>query len=248
MTAQNPYEPRAMEVPTDIGKVKIQPVELLKRGYEMIKDDYWLFFGITVVGVLIGSVVPMYILLGPMMVGIFICYKKRENNERVEFADLFKGFEQFADGLIASLIILAISFVVIIPVSIAFAALLIVAGAQSPNEFPIVVFAIFYPLILILSFAISIPFLFTFQLIADRKLTAMNAVKASFRGVMRNLGGVILFMIVAGFCSTILALMCYFPVFLFMPISFGAMFLMYRDIFGLPGDEQELLVADIISE
>jgi hypothetical protein len=248
MTAQNPYEPQVSEMPADIGKVKIQPIQLLKRGYALIKSDYWLFLGITVVGILLGSLVPLYILLGPMMVGIFICYKKRENQERVEFADLFQGFEQFADALIASLILVAVSFLVILPISILFAVAIIVAGAQSPNEFPVAAFLIFYPLIMLLSFAVSLPFLFTFQLIADRRMTAINAVKASFRGVMRNLGGVILFLIVMGIVSGFLALMCYIPVFLFMPISFGAMFLLYRDIFGSPGQEPEMLVADILPE
>ncbi|MFK7735200.1 MAG: hypothetical protein AB8B50_04180 [Pirellulaceae bacterium] len=248
MTAQNPYEPQASDMSADIGKVKIRPIELLKRSYEMVKDDYWLFLGITVVGVLLGSMVPLYILLGPLMVGIFICYKKLENQEKVEFADLFKGFEQFADALIATLILVAITFLVIIPFAILFVVALIASEAQSPNDFPITAFLVFYPLLLLLSFAVSLPFIFTFQLIADRKMTAMNAVKASFRGVIRNLGGVILFFIVLGFVSMLLALMCYFPAFLFMPISFGALFLLYRDIFGLPGQETDMLVADIIPE
>ena len=50
----------------------VKPVECLKEGWALIKDQYWLFLGITVVGMLIGKAVPI-VLLGPMMAGIFLC-------------------------------------------------------------------------------------------------------------------------------------------------------------------------------
>jgi uncharacterized membrane protein len=77
-----------------------------------------------------------------------------------------------------------------------------------------------------------LPFLFAFQLIADQNLSGLDACKVSFRGAMANLGGLILYMIALGFASVVLTMMCYFPVYLFMPISFASMFELYRDIFG----------------
>ena len=37
----------------------VEPVECIKAGWNLIKSQYWLFAGIAVVGMLIGSVVPL---------------------------------------------------------------------------------------------------------------------------------------------------------------------------------------------
>ncbi len=80
---------------------------------------------------------------------------------------------------------------------------------------------------------VALPFLFTFQLIADRNFKAIDAVKTSARGVAKNLSGVIWFVIVTGFLTSIASMMCFLPVILLLPILLGALFLLYRDIFGI---------------
>lgn len=55
-------------------KVPLRPIELLKEGRQLVGEQYWLFVGITFVGMLVGNAVPMAILLGPMMCGIYLCY------------------------------------------------------------------------------------------------------------------------------------------------------------------------------
>src|SRR5205814_1287210 len=79
----------------------VAPVECIKEGWALIKDQYWLFLGISLVGVLIGGAVPI-VLLGPMMIGIFLCLLQRQRGEPVEFGTLFKGFEQFVQGLVVA--------------------------------------------------------------------------------------------------------------------------------------------------
>jgi hypothetical protein len=54
----------------------IRPVECMKEGWELIKQDYWIFFAITLVGFLIGGI-SMYILVGAMFCGIFYCYLQK---------------------------------------------------------------------------------------------------------------------------------------------------------------------------
>src|SRR5215813_461642 len=81
----------------------IKPVECIKEGWALIKDEYWLFFGISIVGILIGGVVPI-VLLGPMMAGIFLCLLQRRRGQPVEFGLLFKGFDHFLPGLIVTLL------------------------------------------------------------------------------------------------------------------------------------------------
>ena len=55
----------------------VKPIECIKEGYNLIKDQYWLFVGIAAIGMLIGSAVPLGILMGPMMVGIYMAIFKR---------------------------------------------------------------------------------------------------------------------------------------------------------------------------
>ena len=81
----------------------IAPVECVKEGWNLIKDRYWLFFGISIVGLLVGSAFAI-VLMGPMMCGIFICFLQRKRGEQVEFGTVFKGFEYFVPGLIVQLI------------------------------------------------------------------------------------------------------------------------------------------------
>ena len=74
------------------------PIALYKRSYALLGEQYWLFFGITLVGIFLGSLVPFGILMGPMMVGIYMCFADRERGKQVEFGTLFKGFDQFANS------------------------------------------------------------------------------------------------------------------------------------------------------
>src|SRR5258708_37441887 len=95
----------------------IKPVECVKEGWALIKDQYWLFLGIVFVGVFIGGAVPI-VLIGPMMVGIYICFFRRMRGEPVEFGHLFKGFDYFAQGLIAALIQMIPIVIVMVPLYI----------------------------------------------------------------------------------------------------------------------------------
>src|SRR5262252_11079192 len=81
----------------------IKPVECIKEGWALIKDQYWLFLGLTVVAILIGGAVPI-VLMGPMMVGLFLCLLERQGRRPFEFGLLFKGFDHFVPGLVVTAI------------------------------------------------------------------------------------------------------------------------------------------------
>ena len=97
----------------DFKRRAVQPVECLKQGWDLIKGQFWLFLGMTVVGIMIGNAVPLGILMGPMMCGLYLALLKRQAGEPVEFGTLFKGFDFFVDGMVAG-ILHAIPIVVII--------------------------------------------------------------------------------------------------------------------------------------
>ena len=242
MSNVNPYAATVNVTPEQVGcqKVDIRPIELFKRAYQLMREQYMLFVGITLVGILLGSMVPFGILMGPIMVGIYLCYLHREAGRQVEFATLFKGFDQFKEAFIAFIIMFAISMGVMLGFIILIGMVVLGMGAAmqgqgndaNPSAIGIVLILMLYLALLVASIAVYIPFLFAFQLIADRKLSGMDAVKLSWAGVKKNLGGILVFMIVNMFFSLIAVMMCYIPAIFFMPISFGALFLLYRDIYG----------------
>lgn len=241
MSSDNPYAPGYEDLTADgVCKVKVKPVELLKRGFAFIEGEYWPFFGVTVGGMMIASFVPMGIIFGAMMIGIYICFLDRERGRRVDMGNMFAGFEQFVDSLITTLIIFACSLVLMIPIMFGLFGVIImtmISAEQTggePNPAPIIVaFAIFYPLIFLASIACSIPFVFAFPLIAERKLKALDAIKLSVRGVWTNFRGVLWYTLFNVLISIPLALMCYVPLLFFMPIAFAASFQLYRDVFPI---------------
>src|ERR1700740_822683 len=81
----------------------VAPLECIKEGWALIKDQYWLFFGISIVGMLIGMAFTI-VLMGPMVVGVFLCLQQRQRNQPVEFGRLFKGFDLFVQGLIVTVL------------------------------------------------------------------------------------------------------------------------------------------------
>jgi len=232
-----------MDQDITIRKVSIRPIELLREAFGLLGDQYWLFVGITFVGILIGSAVPMGILLGPMMCGIYLCYIQRKDNKLVEFGLLFKGFDFFVDSLIATLIMVAVMLAVIIPAYIIFGVAMIglMAGTQGepPPTAAFGLFAVLYAVVILAIILISLPFLFVYPLIVDRELKAVAAVKASCRGVLANVFGVLGMALLYSFISFVASCFCYVPAILFLPLSLGGIFLAYRDVF--PVDEKELL-------
>ena len=85
-------------------RVQIAPVRLLNEAVALLGKDYWLFVAISLVGLVISSAVPL-LLVGPMMCGIYLCFFQRMRGKRPEFETLFRGFDVFLEGLIATLIV-----------------------------------------------------------------------------------------------------------------------------------------------
>src|SRR3954447_20174825 len=92
----------------------IKPVECIKEGWALIKDQYWLFLGLTMVGLLLGGAVPI-VLLGAMMVGLFLCLFEKMAGRQFEFGLLFKGFDYFVPGLVVTAIKMIPILVIMVP-------------------------------------------------------------------------------------------------------------------------------------
>lgn len=218
--------------PEGFRRISARPIERLQEAKAMLGDQYWLFVGICLVGILVGSIVPMGIMMGPMICGIYLCFRYRMNGIQVRFETLFKGFDVFLNALLANLIFLGFSMVVMLPLMIVMIGMVIAAGNNDAAVFGVMV--TLYPLILILSLLIYMPFLFVFPLIVDRGTGPWESVTRSAKAVWHNFGPLcgMLFVhylvAIAGVC------LCYVGAFLVMPLTFGALFTVYHEIFNSP--------------
>lgn len=217
-----------------IRKAKISPIGCYIEGKELLGSQYGLFLGICLVGLLIGGAVPL-VLYGPAFCGIALCYIKLAKGEQVAFEHLFKGFDYFVQGLIATLVYIGVTMLLIIPYSILFfilvaamateqAILMLVAG---------VLLAVVYASWFLLIGLASMVFMFASFLIVDKKMDGWPAMKLAFQGTMKNFWGLLAYAIVGQIAVIIGAIMCIVPAFLMIPILFAGHFVTYRKIFGL---------------
>jgi hypothetical protein len=225
----------------------VEPVACLKAGYELIKDQYWLFLGMAIVGLLIGSMVPLGILLGPMMCGLYLAFFKKRRGEPIEFGLLFKGFDYFGPSVVASLLHIVPIMAIIIPAYFLFYVgfvLSIVAQGDEPNPAVSLIFValmiLAYVVVILLVILISIGFMFAYPLIVDRGLPGFDAVKLSFRAALSNFWRLLGLSLLSALLGMAGILLCIVGVYLVLPISYAAIAKAYEQVFGLanPGDVQ----------
>jgi len=101
--------------PIEFRRNAVEPMECLKAGWNLIRNQYWLFVGMTAVGVIVGSVVPLGILMGPMMCGLYLALFQTRRGQPIEFGILFKGFDYFGDSVIATLLHMIPVVIVFVP-------------------------------------------------------------------------------------------------------------------------------------
>lgn len=234
ITPQIPYRRQA-----------VQPVECIKAGWELVKDQYWLFVGIIFIGVLIGGAIPLGILLGPMMCGIYMTLLKRRRGEPIEFGLLFKGFDYFGPSLIATLLHIVPIIAIVLPAYFLFYVSMIVSiAAQGDEPNPAAMFGImgmfglFWLFVMVVVIIISIGFTFAYPLIVDRKLQGFDAVKLSFKAAMPNFWRILLMNLLGSLLSACGVLLCYVGVFLVFPIVYGAVASAYEQVFGLASPDE----------
>ena len=219
----------------------VEPVSCLKGGWELIRSQYWLFVGMTLVGVLIGGAVPI-VLMGPMMCGLNLAFLKTRRGEPIEFGTLFKGFDYFGQALIAALLHSIPIIVIVVPAYILFYVFMFVSMAAAgsggdPNPGAIfgvmAMFGLFWLVVVALIIIISIGFLFVYPLIVDRKLSAVDAIKLSFRAALANFWRLLGMVILTSLMNVVGVLACYVGAFLVMPIGYAAIAKAYEQVFGL---------------
>ena len=238
----NPYEAASTMSRKEIQHATLdaRPIQFMLDSYRLIKDQYFMLWAIVFVGLLFGALTPFGLLLGPMLVGIFLCFLEREAGNKASFDHLFRGFDRFIPSLLVTLSMFFCNIVISVAslsaiVIAGFALIVMMSEGNRIQDIPQFIliggFAIAYSVMLLASLFASLPFVFAFQLIAEHNLSAGEAMIASARAVLHNLWPLAITFISFSFFGLIAMLMCYLPALLLAPIQFGAGFLVYREIF-----------------
>jgi hypothetical protein len=242
---------------TDLNRGAVRPIECFRAGWQLIKDDYWLFFGICAVGSLIAHAMPPppgVLLMGPMLCGIEICLLRRLDRRPIEFSTLFEGFNFFGPGALAAFIVylltvLATGVIVAIYIAAIFGLVVpqaqqIQPGAPPDPEF----FATFGGIILLytvgltaVSIAAVAPSIFMYSLIVDRELPGHAAFAIALKALLLNFWGVLGLLLISFVLNFAGAMACLVGLFFVLPINNAAFAVAYRQVFPRLIRYEELL-------
>ena len=219
---------------------QIRPIECVKEGFALIKDEYWVLLAVSVVGAMIAAI-SFYILIGAMVCGIFACYLRKIDGGRVKFEDLFTGFSYFWSSLLATILIVVpiVVWVLVLFTTLYLPLLLKTVGGENVGDDEMlttffVVFAIDLIVALVMVCFHSL-LIFCFPLIVDRGLSSWDSIKLSARATMKNLagvGGIIglnFLMVLAG------ELVLCIGVYLVLPLLTASNLVAYRKVFPKNG-------------
>lgn len=217
----------------DYRRNALRPWECYQEGWSLLKGEYWLFFAISFVGMLLANLAPFGILLGPMMCGIYLSFFKRMKGEKVTMETLFKGFDYFGESLVATLLQFGLLILAIIPLMV-IAFMVFIGGAMAEGgdmSHLIVPTALLIMAFILLTVAFYGFFLFTYQLIVDRRLSAVQAIKWSVKAASANLWGVLGLVLLGMLFSLVGFLGFYIGIFFVMPLILAAAAVAYRQVF-----------------
>lgn len=215
----------------------------VSSGWELIKNNYWMYLGIVLLAWVMISCVPIanFFIMGPVIVGVYYVLFREMRGEPVEFGMMFKGFEKFLPAMAAGLIqnIPSIIFQ-IFQITFDLGSRIAMGrtgrgGRDFGDADPLDAFMGIYMVVvlgfLLFSIVWHIAFMFVMPLIAEHEIGAIEAIKLSASAAFSNVGGLILliilqiFIVFAGFAA-----LC-FGIFFVMPLLYAAMAVAYRQVF-----------------
>ena len=217
---------------TDFQIGAIKPVEIYKEAWALMKERYWMVFGIVIVGMLIGGAVPI-ILIGPMMCGMFLCLFDLIDGRELKFEKLFKGFDYIWKSLLVSVLIFVPIFIVLFTIYIPMIAMAIAGPKMSESELiPFLIGTVIFEIVIVVVMVcFHTLIMFAYPLIVERGLTGVQAMMVSAKAVWNNLAGMAgLFGV--GFVVAIVGyLMLCVGLYLVLPLIMMAQAVAFRKIF-----------------
>ena len=224
--------------------------ECVNNGWNLVKPNYWMYFGITLLAVILISCIPCinFFLIGPVGVGVYYVLLKGMRHEPVDFGMMFKGFEKFVPAMVVGLIQSLPGIVwTVIDYGANIASLVGggIGNGSSGNfyqadgfESPILAGITAAYVVLGLLFAIvsvvwGITFIFALPILAEHDVSPTEALKLSARAAWSNIGGIILLILIQVLIAIAGVLALCVGVFFVIPILYAATAFAYRQVFPL---------------
>ncbi len=217
----------------------IKPVECLKEAWELIKPQYWILFAVTIIGVMIGGM-TMYILLGVMMCGIYLCYLQAIDGQRVEIETLFKNFKLFLPSLLLVIVMIVPAIIVIAVIYVPLLIAAIMGSKLSQAELMTLLFGSFAIeiVVAIIMVCLHTLLMFAFPLIVDRNLSSLQAMKLSAKAVWKNLGGVTGIWVLMFLLNLAGMLVFCVGIYFTIPLLLATQLVAYRKVFPKPNNQK----------
>lgn len=228
--------------------------DCIGNAWEMLKRNYGMFLGISLVAYLLIACVPClnFFILGPVMGGVYYVALRDMRSEPVEFGMMFKGFEKFMPLMVIGLIQSIPSIIAQILQSIFQFSGAILDTRRTPDfDFfqdsgvgalgaGIVMIAVIVGLVfLVVGLLWWGAFFFAVPLAMEYDLGPMEAIKLSAQAGMSNIGGLIvllIFEILVGLLGVLL--ICIGMFLISIPVVFIANAFAYRQVFPYLGGQK----------
>lgn len=224
----------------------IRPSECISEGWYLIKENYGIFLGISIVGLIIGGCIPCVsiFLAGPIAVGIYYCLLRQQRNELVEFGMMFKGFEVIVPAMVVGIIqaipeIIGQGIRLTVNVSDVFInsrggrSNFLQSSGDTAIASGIVIIAIVVGIALILFGIVwRISFFFALPLLAEYpELGIADCIKLSFRAGWANWGMIFVLGLLQGLAAIVGVLALCIGILFVLPILQASNMVAYRMVF-----------------
>lgn len=210
-----------------VGAPEVRMGDWLREGWEVFFSDIGMFILASLIyNVLNGICFAGLILFGPLTCGMYLMIFDRMKGEKADIKRLFSGFDYFGTAFLAGLI---------------FFLLTIVGVAIMILGFSCIVGSLVGVALLIL---LQTAFLFTFQLIVQKGISATEAIAESYNKVRENLWQFLLFGLVLSLIN-IIGYSILLGWLVTTPFTLAACAAAYRDVFGLEGTQEELQPTEV---
>lgn len=229
-------------------KGAINAADCISEGFNFIKSNYWLFFVMGIIQIIIviaanmvpyiGSIINILV-SGALLCGIYMAFLRQRRGESFQFSLMFEGFSRIFQTSVITLISTIPMFVFSAIMYFFIALPKIQQNPNNPTEIFDSVFnrAIIVPLILsylvfmLLSLVTLILFFFALPLIADRNTEIGATIKLSVAAALENIGGLFLLLLLEMLLSFAGALACGVGILFVLPIIYAANIVAYQSVF-----------------
>ncbi len=220
----------------------------ISNGWNLIKPNYWMYFGIGLLTMLMISCIPCLnvLLLGPVNAGVYYILLRDMRGEPVDFGMMFKGFEKIIPTLVVGVLQSVpgiIWQVVNTAADLTNILLQIGRGASGGTFFQsggtdvaiasglLAIYIVMGVLFFLFSIAWAITFAFALPLVMEHDISPVEAIKLSARAGWSNVGGIIVISILMVLMSIVGVLALCVGIFFLIPVFYAAWAFAYRQVF-----------------